>query len=135
MNASNKKGLNFEKHVAHIYDKLGKINVEHNITYTTQGVKAQFDIVHGWIAKQYIECKYRSNEQPVTYEEVAVFSGKLRIIKARQGQGVMITNTNYTQRAKVFAKNVGVDLIDGEGLKDLEWESQGLVKRILTWYK
>ncbi|MBD3209278.1 restriction endonuclease [Candidatus Woesearchaeota archaeon] len=109
-----------------LYDQLGKLNVQHNITKqkrTRKGkARSQFDIVYGIIAKKYVECKYHGNGANVTFDDVSTFAAKLQLNNLSPRQGVMVTNTDYETRAKVYAHNTGIRLIDRQELIKLDWK-------------
>lgn len=121
------RGIQFEKWVTQLYDELGKINVEHNITikhqYKKNKARSQFDITYGIITKKYIECKYHHEKTPlVNYQEVSAFAGKLFMIGENYRKGIIITNREFEERAKLYAEKIGLTLINREKLIELDWK-------------
>ncbi len=121
------RGIQFEKWITKLYDDLGKINVQHNITiihqYQGKKAKSQFDIVYGLIIKKYIECKYHhENTAKVNYQEVSAFAGKLYMIGENYRKGIIITNREFEERAQLYAKKIGIQLINREQLIALDWK-------------
>lgn len=116
------KGISFEKEVASLYRKLGKKGVEHNIHLTYKNVHSQFDLSYGLNKRYFIECKYRSSGV-VPLSEVATFAAKLQLHSISNRRGIMVTNQEYDSRSVVYAKKVGLTLVDGTKLNQLKSSS------------
>lgn len=121
------RGIQFEKWITKLYDELGKINVQHNITikhhYKKNKARSQFDVTYGLIHKTYIECKYRHETQnKVNYEEVSAFAGKLFMIGENYRKGIIITNREFEERAKLYANKIGLETIERKELIELDWK-------------
>lgn len=132
MTNASRKGIAFEQWVTKLYDELGKLNVRHDVTKTMKGnVKAQFDVTYGLVRTHYIECKYHENGSVVPFKDVAIFAGKLELIKANYRQGSMVTNTGYEKRAIAYARKTGITLIDRKKLEQLDRRRQGIISTLL----
>lgn len=112
------KGISFEKKVAKLYQDLGKKGVEHDVHFRHGKVHSQFDISYGLRKRYFVECKYRSTGS-VSFQEVATFAAKLSLHYISHKRGVMVTNQSYDERSKVYAKKIGLQLIDGKKLSSM----------------
>lgn len=123
---SSMTGIVFERYVTRMLDDLGKIHVRHDRTLrrdTAEGMtRSQFDIVTGAIFRHYYECKFHLNGSKVTFGDTSTFGAKLRLNGINYRRGIMITNTGYDTRARAYARQAGITLIDREGLVLMDWE-------------
>ncbi len=117
------KGLYFERWMVNLYKDTGKRKVQHNILLkdTKRKVRAQIDITYG-LFKKYVECKYRQKGDYVRFDEITCFAGKLELFGIRSSRGIFVTNTNYEQRAKVYAKQKGIVLLYEKDLLHLHYK-------------
>lgn len=137
MSTSFQKGHGFEQLVGELYVKQGfsaeyNVRQQHGRKLPKQFRKKsqnkdkafhEFDIVLEkgmWLAKSklYVECKYRT-EGKVPSEQVSWFVAKLRLHNIENNRGRMITNTSFQDSAIIYAHDVGLMLIDGQGLCDV----------------
>ncbi len=126
-------GIPFEKVVAETYKALGKRRVKHNVLLfhkTKDGlVKNQFDVVFGLLRKYYVECKYKT-DGVVTFNEVAVFAGKLELAGVPYKRGIVVTNTDYDLRAREYARKIGLSLVNGADFESLRLKAVPFFKRL-----
>ncbi len=130
-----KKGLAFEKWVAELYDELGMLWVKHNviIKHKKNGIvaKSQFDITYrDPIRKYYVECKYHETGAVVSFQDVATFAAKLSLVNTKEKFGVMVTNTDYDKRTRLYARKTGLRLIDGKRLFEMHRKRLGMFERL-----
>ena len=125
-------GRAFELYVADLYRDLGRREVAHDIHITvTKGVRVQIDVMYqAWFRKHYVECKYTSNTA-IALDDIAKFSAQLTLLRASPTQGTVITNASFDARVCMYAKQIGLQLIDATGLEHLEKKRVPFVKRLL----
>lgn len=126
-------GRAFELYVADLYRDIGRREVAHDVHITiAKGVRVQIDIMYqGWFRKQYIECKYTSNTA-IALDDIAKFSAQLTLLQASPKQGTIITNATFDARVCMYAKQIGLQLIDSTGLEHLEKKRVPFFKRFVN---
>ena len=134
----NDNGRKFELYVAQLYRDLDKNNVKHDKTISIakkNKTKAQIDIIYtSFFIKHYVECKYHDNSNSkVGLEEVSKFNAVLELMDIVSWRGEMITNTDYTLRAKNYAQDKGIKLYNLDDLVKMEKERTSLLKRVLGY--
>lgn len=126
MKSNYEKGVSFEKKVALLYQKLGYIDVEHNIIERKffDRDKWQIDIRYIDPYKKliiYAECKYKENGRKVTRKEISNFIFVLRNgLNVGMNQGEFITNTAYDEGAIRLARKYELKIINGRDIDNLE---------------
>ncbi len=118
------KGHGLEQNVAEIYRDRGYWNVKTNQFYKKtvhrEIITREFDIVYyRMFEKRYTECKYHCKTN-VGIAEVEEFYAKLRLFLIDTIHAEMITNQGYSSPAQAFAKEKGIQLIDGKQLTEME---------------
>jgi hypothetical protein len=58
----------------------------------------------------------------VNYQEVSTFAGKLFMIGEQYRKGIIITNRDFEERAKLYAEKIGIQLIGRKELIKLDWK-------------
>ncbi|MGM5480916.1 MAG: restriction endonuclease [Nanobdellota archaeon] len=132
------RGIAFEKWVADLYNDLGKKQVNHNVIYTLkddESIKAQIDVTYGKKKPYLVECKYRKQGQAVTFSDVATFAAKLELLDIHYKKGIMITNSVYEPRARVYGEKIKLTLYDHEDVKRLDRKRQGMFRKMFSRQK
>ncbi|MGM5480021.1 MAG: restriction endonuclease [Nanobdellota archaeon] len=135
MRFESQKGIQFEKWVVDLLINTGKKNVRHDVTYTNsqeQHIKAQFDIIYGKRKQHYVECKYRNENYPVSFMDIAVFSAKLELFNINYKRGLIVTNNYLEPRAKFYGMKQGIKIYEREDLEKLHTKQKGIMKRIFS---
>jgi len=109
------KGDRLEYRVVKLYKRLGKWNVQHDVTLKDKyGNISQIDVIYGLLFRKYVECK--NYAEPVALEKVAKFKEVLLLNGISPRRGVFITTSTYVPRART----IGIKTIDGDQLKRIE---------------
>lgn len=129
-----KQGAKLEVFVEKLFKDMGKVRVRRNVQYSIRGVvskkrmRAQIDVEY-WdlLGKTIVECKYYVWDVPKN--DVETFHERAK--KVIHSKAVMITNSNYTNDAKKFARRKGIKLIDGEELKKMDHDRLSIPGMVL----
>ncbi len=114
------KGVGFEKFMAELFRKAGYI-VEHNVVLTGRsGVKHQIDLLVTYKTpimdfRVLVECK--NWDKPVNKDVVMKVYNEVQDLGL--DKGVIVTQSYATPDATIFAKSVGIEIIDGARLNEL----------------
>ena len=114
------KGERFEFIVGKLYSEMGYKVERRKIIKGVSGAKHEIDLYaykNSFIKKQIaVECKWRENVE-IGKKELANFFLVLQDTKIKEGH--MVTNSFYSNQAKILGKKYGIKLIDGYMLKKL----------------
>ena len=114
------KGVGFEKFIAELFRKAGYI-AEHNVILTGKsGVKHQVDLLVTYRTpimdfRVLVECK--NWDKLVNKDIVMKVYNELQDLGL--DKGVIVTQSYATPDATVFAKSVGIEIIDAAKLNEL----------------
>lgn len=121
----NKRGYQFERYVEQLFKDLGYRNVKKGNIHYAKNIfgrrkrKCQIDIEYSrFLTRVYVECKYKSNGY-VNLDEVKCFVQKLRLLRVPAQEGLMVTNQDYTPRAKRYARAFGLKLYNRRSVERL----------------
>ncbi|OGM02092.1 hypothetical protein A3K72_00065 [Candidatus Woesearchaeota archaeon RBG_13_36_6] len=125
------KGRKLEVYVEQLFKDLGKWFVKRNVYYSFRSVlrdrvvrRVQVDVqYYDLYGKTIVECKHYDVWR-VSAQAVEDFDDTVRLVKP--SNALLITNSSLTREAQGLAEEYGIQVYDGEGLKMLDQERQGL---------
>ena len=124
MSEKNKIGHEFEEMVAKLFEIKG-YKIERNKTMVGKSdVPHEIDI-YGKLKgiRMAAECKYRSFEEKVGKNDVAIFLMKLDDLKIEEGY--MVTNSYFDENAIKIGNYYKIKMVDGKTLKE-EFRKYGI---------
>ncbi|MCD6589665.1 restriction endonuclease [Candidatus Woesearchaeota archaeon] len=108
-------GREFEELIAELFKKKG-LRVKRNVLMERKNFKAEIDLIIRGIEEEcYVECKYRKGV--VDLEEVAKYVSVLESLNIDPARAIMVTNNDYTPRAKRYAQEKNLALYTLKELK------------------
>lgn|GEM_PF-879319 len=123
-------GVEFEQLVGGLLIKMG-FQVEITKASGDGGIDIIASLAQPLLRGRYlIQCKRFSESNSVGAPVIREFYGAIRA-DHRVVKGIFITTSTFTQQATEFAENVGIELIDREGLQRL-LAQYGTTKRVAT---
>lgn len=110
-------GVDLEKTVASIFQKMGYVTERRKRVPTASGATAEMDIVlkRGNRLKA-VECKNYDPSRAVGASDLRVFKDKLNDTGILSG--VFVANTFFSEEAEKIADSVGIELWDGDELRE-----------------
>lgn len=110
-------GVNLEDTVAAIFNKMGYSVETRKRMPTSSGATAEIDILlrRGTRVKA-VECKNYDPSRSVGISDLRVFKDKLG--DTRIYAGVFVTNTSFSEDSEKLAESTGIELWDGETLRE-----------------
>ncbi len=142
-NSKNIIGKKFERFVMEIFNDLDYLNIKHNKRLQKYNLKLEFDIITGYIFKNYIECKYKSPRYKVTKKDASDFVKRIKkfhkiktkdnlanIVSFAFEKHYLITNTYFTKNAKDICKKHKIITIDRNRLEALDYKRMNLIDSI-----
>jgi restriction endonuclease Mrr len=137
-------GRSFEQRVVKAFNKLGYALVDKNKWnknshyYRDPATKREFDLVMYNNQNRYyiFECKGHSNlENEVGVGEVKEFTNKCNNYNGFNVVRVMVTDTDYSEKAKEYARQNNVILVNGKELAVIEHEKKMNLEDIVNLAK
>ena len=129
-----KQGAKLEIYVEQLFKDMCKFRVRRNVVYSINGRftkrrrQAQID-VEFWdlLGKTIVECKYYDGN--VSARDVREFNERKK--KVFHNHAMMISNSDYTESAKELANKYGIKLVNGEQLRQMDYERLTLIEMVI----
>jgi Holliday junction resolvase len=120
----NKIGYEFEKMVAKLFELKGYEVETNKILVGKSGVSHEIDI-YGKLkgTSMAAECKYRSFEEKIDKNDIAIFLMKLDDLNVQEAY--MVTNSKFDENAIRIGNYYNIKMIDGSSLKE-EFRKYGI---------
>ncbi len=124
MREKSKIGYEFEKIVAKLFELKGYEVETNKILVGKSGVQHEIDI-YGKLkgTTMAAECKYRSIEEKVEKNDIAIFLMKLDDLNIQEAY--IITNSKFDENAIRIGNYYNIKMIDGDSLKE-EFRKYGI---------
>lgn len=124
----NQKRGNKLEDIVEILLKEKHFKVKRNQIVKYDSTYSEIDFIYGIIRKKYVECKeYKRKNVPL--KDITKFYGVLSIMGIKSKRGEFYTNSDYTKRAKYFAREHKLRIYNGNDLEEI-LEKRKLKKEI-----
>ncbi|MGB9748691.1 MAG: restriction endonuclease [Candidatus Woesearchaeota archaeon] len=139
----NINGYKLEKFVEELYKELGYLDVKRNNIIKKGSEWYQIDLSYlklenNLMKRMLVEIKYKDDERKVELEEVSKFCSVLELIGHDARNSEFVTNSYFSERAKLYAERKGIRMIDGACLNELAMkagENNWVEKAIAGYYR
>lgn len=126
---TNKISSEFEEMVAKLFELKGYKVEKNKILVGKSGVSHEIDVYSKLKGGMAVECKYRSCEEKVGKNDVAVFLMKLDDLNIQEAY--MVTNSQFDENATKIGRYYNIRMMDGNLLKE-EFRKYGIKYRFET---
>lgn len=110
-------GVNLEDMTAAIFQRMGYSVEKRKRMPTKSGATAEIDImIQRGARRKAVECKNYDPSRSVGVSDLRVFSHKL--METRVFAGVFVTNTSFSEDSEKLAESTGIDLWNGDILRE-----------------